>query len=62
MLTQKLKDALIKREMSLSKIAERAKVASSTLQNWLYCDGIPTADKAERVLRVLGYKVEVVRV
>lgn len=59
MLAQKLKEALIKREMSLSKVAQKANVASSTLQNWMYGNTEPTADKAERVLRVLGYKVEV---
>lgn len=58
LLVEKIKSSNI----SLAKIAEHSEVNSHTIENWLYGEAMPSIDKAEMVLKALGYVIEIKKI
>ncbi len=44
----------------ISTIGRRAKIKSTTIQNWITGGNMPPIDKAEKVLNAMGFEIRIV--
>lgn len=59
MIKEQLLKIISERNLSIRKIAEKAGLSLRTVQSWIYCGIEPTLTNAEKVFKVLGYKLEI---